>query len=319
MNILLTGAFGNIGTSFIKNFITGNKQGLSLRCFDVKNESNLKKSSIYQKEVEIFWGDLRNQDDVLKAVDNQDFIIHLAFIIPPLSEKKPDFAREINITGTQNIIEAAKKQEKRVRIVFASSISVFGPAIPGRRFPLEASDKVKATDIYTSHKIECEKMVMNSGIDWVITRFAVVPPLTLSGEFDPLLFEIPLNNRVEFVHTMDIGLALLNIVDCQQCLGKILLLGGGKRCQIYQREFISKFLEVNCIGMLPDSAFGTKPYYTDWMDTAESQELLKYQTRTFDDYIDTLKKKIGFKRYLIRLLRPLIQKSLLARSPYYKR
>ena len=299
MNILLTGAFGNIGTSFIKTFIDRNNPELKLRCFDVKNEASLKKAAIYEKKVEIFWGDLRNSGDVLKAVDNQDVIIHLAFIIPPLSEKKPDFAREINIGGTGNIIEAVKKQEKKVRIVFASSVSVFGPAVPGRRFPLKASDEVKATDNYTSHKIECERMLMQSGLDWVITRFGVVPPLAISGEFDPMLFEIPLGTRIEFVHTMDVGLALINTVDCHRCSGKILLIGGGKKCQLYQKEFISRFLEVNGIGMLPESAFGTEPYYTDWMDTDESQELLKYQTRTFDDYIDALKKKAGFRRYLI--------------------
>ncbi len=318
MNILLTGAFGNIGTSLIKNFIDSNKPGQKLRCFDVKNESSLKKSADYEQKVEIFWGDLRNPDDVLKATDSQDVIIHLAFIIPPLSEKKPDFAREINIGGTRNIIDAVKKQEKRARIVFASSVSVLGPATPGRRFPVKASDEVKATDNYTSHKIECEKMLMQSGLDWVITRFGVVPPLSVSGEFDPMIFEIPLDTRLEFIHTMDVGLALLNSVDCQQCSCKILLLGGGKKCQIYQKEFISRFLEINGIGMLPEGAFGTKPYYTDWMDTSESQELLQYQTRTFDDYIDDLKKTIGFKRHLVKLMGPIIRKSLLARSPYYR-
>ncbi len=319
MNILLTGAFGNIGTSVIRNYIEKNNRDLHLRCFDVKNETSIKRSEKYDRYVEAVWGDLRNTDDVRNAVENVDAIIHLAFIIPPLSEKKPDLAREINIAGTKNLIGAAVKQNSKMRIIFASSVSVYGPADPDRKQPLKATDDVKASDNYTLHKIECEKMVRQSGQDWVITRFGVVPPLAISGEFDPVLFEISLDTRVEFVHTMDVGLALVNAAVCEKCSCKVLLIGGGKSCQMYQKEFLTKFLEINGIGMLPDSAFSTKPYYTDWMDTEESQELLKYQTRTFDDYINEMKKIIGARRYFAKLLKPIIQRSLLEKSPYYQK
>ena len=37
--------------------------------------------------------------------------------------------------------------------------------------------------------------------------------------------------------------------------------------------------------MLPENAFGTEPYYVDWLDTEESQHLLNYQRYSFDDII----------------------------------
>ncbi|MBN1298728.1 MAG: NAD(P)-dependent oxidoreductase [Actinobacteria bacterium] len=319
MKILLTGAFGNIGTSTLNNFISKGSSDIKLSCFDIKNELNEKKASVLPENISIFWGDLRNTADVDKAVNGQDAVIHLAFIIPPLSESKPDFAKEINITGTKNIIEAIKKQNRDIKMIFASSVSVFGPAGPGKEPPRKASDEVIASDNYTANKIECENMLKSSGIKWIITRFGSVPPLAISGDFNPMLFEISLDSRVEFVHTMDVGLALANAAFCDECVNKILLIGGGKKCQIYQSEFISKFLEATGIGMLPESAFSKKPYYTDWMDTGESQALLKYQRYTFDDYIEEFKKLVGFKRYFIKLLSPLIKKSLLAKSPYYKK
>ncbi len=319
MKVLITGAFGNVGTSAIKNFLSNNDLNIKLSCFDIKNDANLKKSSEFSDKVDLIWGDLRNQEEILHAVKGQDVIIHLAFLLPPLSESKPDLAKAINVGGTKDLLKAAEEQDKNPMIVFASSVSIFGPMDPDKKPPWKSSDAVHATDNYTSHKIECEKMLKEYRGKWVVCRFGVVPPLVISSEFDPIIFEIPLDNRLEFVHTMDVGLALANAAKCSDCAGKILLIGGGKRCQLYQREFISKFLDINGIGMLPDSAFSTKPYYTDWMDTTESQSLLQYQTRTFDDYIAEIKKLIGFKRYMIKLLGPLVRKSLLEKSPYSRK
>ena len=318
MNILITGAFGNIGTSTIENIIDKNEEDLQIFCFDVKNEINLKKSLKLSDRVKTIWGDLRNYNDVKDAIKDKDIIIHLAFILPPLSEDKPDFSYTINIGGTKNILNALKEQNSKARIVFASSVSVYGPS-SGDRPPRSASDPVTATDNYTSHKLECEKLIKESGLEWVITRFAVVPPLSVGGKFDPLLFEIPLDGKIEFVHTKDVGLALANILKCTDCTGKILLIGGGKNCRFHQKEFIFNFLDAVGLGKLPENAFTKKPYYTDWMDTDESQKLLRYQTRTFNDYLAEVKKMLGFKRYIIRLASPIIKRSLLAKSKYYKR
>ena len=318
MNILITGAFGNIGSSTTENIIAKNEADLKITCFDVKNEINLKKSLKFESKVETIWGDLRNYEDVKNAVRGKDIIIHLAFILPPLSEVKPDFAYAVNIGGTKNILDALKEQNSKAKLVFASSVSVYGPSLSGQS-PRNASDPVAATDNYTSHKLECERLIKESGREWVITRFAVVPPLAIGSKFDPLLFEIPLDARIEFVHTRDVGLALANILRCGSCAGKILLIGGGKKCRIYQKEFISRFLETVGIGMLREDAFSKKPYYTNWMDTDESQRLLHYQTRTFDDYLAEIKKTMGFKRYITSIFSPIIRRSLLSKSRYYKR
>jgi nucleoside-diphosphate-sugar epimerase len=318
MRILLTGAFGNIGSSTIENLVAVNYPGCSITCFDINNETNLKKSMKFAGKIDIVWGDLRNYENVKSVVNDKDVIIHLAFIIPPLSEIKPDLAYSVNVGGTKNILDALKEQSSKARLVFASSVSVYGPAT-GNNPPRTAEDPVIGTDNYTSHKVECERLVRNSGIEWVITRFGVVPPLAIGSKFDPVLFDIPLDAKIEFVHTRDVGLALANTAGCSTCAGKILLIGGGKRCRMYQKEFISRFLETNGIGMLPEDAFTSKPYYTDWMDTEESQRLLHYQEHTFDDYLAEMKKILGFRRHIVKLLSPFIKKSLLSKSPYYKK
>jgi nucleoside-diphosphate-sugar epimerase len=137
-----------------------------------------------------------------------------------------------------------------------------------------------------------------------------------------MLFEIPLQQRVEFVHTRDVGTAFANAVTAETTK-KILLIGGGKANQMLQHEFMANILNAMGLGMLPESAFRvpTTPeewYYTDWLDTTESQRLLQYQHFTYDQYVEELKRAIGFKRHLARLFRSTAQKRLLAQSPYYQ-
>ncbi len=52
---------------------------------------------------------------------------------------------------------------------------------------------------------------------------------------------------------------------------------------VLYRDYLGAFLEEMGIGRLPDEAFSTEPYCTDCLDSEESQRLLGYQRRTFDD------------------------------------
>jgi hypothetical protein len=50
------------------------------------------------------------------------------------------------------------------------------------------------------------------------------------------------------------------------------LIGGGPRCQLTYSEYLSRFLEAMGMGgPLPEAAFTTSLYCTDWLDTEESQ------------------------------------------------
>ena len=320
MKVLLTGALGNIGESTL---IALSELGYEVRCFDIKTEAMEKKAAKLLKKVsfDLHLGDIRNKDDVVKAVAGVDTIIHLAAILPPLSDKKPDLAREVNIGGTRNIVEAAQAASPRPKVILASSVSIHGPTMH-RDPPRRASDPLNPTDVYTHTKIECEKILRESDIPWTILRLSAVPPLSTTGEMDPILFEIPLDQRIEFVHTRDVGVAFANAV-AADLVGETLLIGGGESQQMLQRDFIAGMLGGMGLELPPESAFRTaeKPeewYYTDWLDTTRSQEILKYQQRTYEEFIEEFKKGIGFKRHLAKLFKGQAMKQILAASPYYK-
>ncbi len=75
MRVLLTGAFGNIGVSTLDELL---RQGHQVRCFDVPTRKNRKTARRYRKSIEIMWGDLRDQEAVTRAVQDQQITIHLA-------------------------------------------------------------------------------------------------------------------------------------------------------------------------------------------------------------------------------------------------
>ena len=321
MRVLLTGAFGNIGESTLLALL---EKSYDIRCFDFSSERNGKIAKKLGKKgkFEIIWGDILDLPLVKSIVKDVDCIIHLAGIIPPLSESKPELAKSVNLEGTKNIIKAAENQENKPKLIFASSVSTYGPTMHMQP-PRTANDPLNPTDVYTGTKVECEKIIRESTIPWTILRFAAAPPAELGGsEIDSLIFEIPLDQRIEFVHSRDVGLACANAVEAET-IGKTLLIGAGPSGQMLQREFVSRIFEGMGIGMLPDSAFrvATKPeeyYYTDWLDTEESQRILQFQTRTFQDYIDETRAQLGMMKYVAKLFKGQAQKRVLAASPYYK-
>ncbi|MFX1300985.1 MAG: NAD-dependent epimerase/dehydratase family protein [Promethearchaeota archaeon] len=320
MFVLLTGAFGNIGESTLLALLEQNHQ---IRCFDLHTKQNEKLANRLKKygEFETVWGDVRNRDIVGTIIEDIECIIHLAAILPPQSETDPALTKAVNVNGTLSLIEAAEAQSVNPKFIFASSVSIFGPTmhLPP---PRTAEDPVNPTDVYTSTKVECESALRASTLSWTILRLTAVPPLRIGGEMGSFLFEMPLDQRIEFVHTRDVGTAFANAVTADTS-SKVLLIGGGKSSQMLQREFIERILNGMGIGMFPDSAFrvATKPeewFYTDWLDTYESQRLLHYQTRTYDQYLEELKRAIGFKRHLAKLFRGQSRKRVLALSPYYQ-
>lgn len=311
-NILLTGAFGNVGISILKELAN---RGHNIRCFDLATPATAKVAKQYAGGAEILWGDLRKPADLAAAVRGQDVVLHVAAVIPPLSEREPDLALAVNVNGTLSLLAAMLAEPRPPRLVFASSISVLGRNRDRTHLarPHEPHDP---SDGYSRHKAACEIAIRESGLDWCILRLNAVMPLKLD-QVDPIMFELDMNGQVEFVHTRDAGLAFANAAEATNVSGRLLHIGGGRSCQYTYREFFTKFLAALGIGMLPETAFGPHKFYTDWMDTSESQALLHYQRYSYDQYLSEIVGLLGWRRPLIKLFRPLVRRWMLMLSPYY--
>lgn len=319
MKVLLTGAFGNVGTSALEELV---ERGHYVRCFDLRTRANRRRARLFEGDIEVVWGDLRRHEDVVTAVQDQDVVVHLAFIIPKMSatgvesEKRPGWAREINVGGTRNLLHAMRALPVPPRLIFTSSYHVYGRT-QDQLPPRTVDDPIRPVEHYSHHKAACERLVARSGLSYTIFRLAATLPLAI--QLDPGMFDVPLHNRMEFVHTRDVGTAIANGVTSDEIWGKTLLIGGGQSCQYSYREIVQGILEAMGVGMLPDEAFGSMSFPTDWVDSTESQHLLRYQERDLDDYIAEMVDLLGPKQWLIRCFRPIIRQWLLLKSPHYRR
>jgi nucleoside-diphosphate-sugar epimerase len=327
MRVLVTGAFGNIGASAVRELL---RQGHQVRCFARDTGANRRAATklsgdlarlgamgLSGADAAIAWGDMRRPEDLQRAVAGQEVILHLAYVLPPASEDHPEAVYEINVRGTRRLLEAARAQPQPPRFLFASSFDVFGHT-QDQPPPRRVDDPVHATDAYSTHKLACEELVRTSGLDWAIFRFADVPPLAARRPH-PIMFRIPLDTRFEVLHTADAGLALANALSCPEVWGKVTLIGGGPTCQVRYRDYLGRMLDVMGIGPLPVNAFGSEPYCTDWLDTSESQRLLCYQRHSFEEVVGDVARALGPRRHLIAPVRRLARWWILRMSPYYPR
>jgi nucleoside-diphosphate-sugar epimerase len=315
MRVLVTGAFGRLGQEGLERLL---REGHSVIAFDLRNKHNEKAARQFEGRVHTVWGDIRTPGDIGPCVENCEGIIHNAAILAPLSEKEPELAFAVNVQGTRNIVEAMRRRREPPVIVYASSLSVCGPREPGGP-PLTADDPAIGTDHYTLHKAECERMLQESGLPYVIFRIGVsVGTKAASGDLSPdvfrVLFDINPDARLEWVHPEDVALAQVRAIETPAAWRKILMIGGGEGCRLTFREFYGAMFEAAGVGRFPEQAYGTEPYYCDWLDTTESQALLRYQRIRFEDFIVALRHKYRFSRAPTRMVSPIIRHAMLRYS-----
>jgi nucleoside-diphosphate-sugar epimerase len=293
------------------------REGHAVRTFDLDTAATRKTARALGGGLELRWGDVRDAAAVEDAVAGVDAILHLAALIPPGSEERPEEARAVNVGGTENVLRAAARQAPRPRLLFASSLDVHGRT-QRRPPPRRVDDPLEATDAYTASKIACEERIRASGLPFCILRLSDVPVIGLRDPH-PIMFEIGLHNRIEAMHADDAAVALARALRTPEVWGRVLLVGGGPSCQVTYREYLARLMRAMGMDPLPDEAFSEADYVTDWLDTEESQRLLRYQRRSFDDIVRDVAACLGWRRALVPLASPLVRRSLLELSPYWKR
>jgi len=317
MNILITGSMGNIGSSTLAAL---QGRGHRITCFDLPTRANRRLAKRLPKDVRMCWGDIRQAADIAAAVVNQAVVVHLAAIIPELShtgersEDKPDAAHQVNVGGMKNLISALQAMSVPASIVFTSTLHVYGLTqhlLP----PRGVHDPVQPVEHYAKQKVACENLLRESGLRWAVLRLGAAIPIQLV--MNPAMFLIPPSNRIEYVHTLDVGVAIANAIETEAVWYKTLLIGGGQRCQLRYGDMLNAFMQVLGQAPLPKRAFNTVDYSVDWLDTRESQQLLKYQQRTYDDYVHALTALLGPWLPLVRWCRPLVRWLILRQSPYF--
>jgi len=306
MKVLLTGAFGNLGSLVLERLLERKHRVLA---FDVPNKANRKIAEAFGNppDVEIVWGDIRDVGPVTSLVHRVDAVIHLAAIIPPFSDRNPELAHAVNVEGTEHVLRAIETAPRPPLLVFGSSISVFGPRRRGA--PLcTPDDEVVETDPYSGHKIHCERRIQALASPWAILRLAGMIDGRLRQR-DPeqarMAFSLAPDGPVEYVHTSDAATAIVNALDRPEAHDRVHLIGGGPECQVTVLQLTQTLIGAYGIHVTADDMGDVEPS-APWLDTTESERLLSYQKHTAEDFRRESLAKFRFVRPFVRPLSPLI-------------
>lgn len=120
---LVTGGAGFIGSHLIDELLAKGHEVRTIDNFSTGDRRNLIHIS---GDVEIVEGDLRSFERAADAVEGCELVFHLAALPSvPRSVQDPLTSSAVNVTGTLNVLLAARNAGVR-RVVYASSSSVYG-------------------------------------------------------------------------------------------------------------------------------------------------------------------------------------------------
>lgn len=332
MTILVTGAFGLVGSATVKQLAD---TGTAVVASDLDVPANRKKAAKLPPGVTVRYADLTDPAAVeaLLTQVNPSAIIHLAAIIPPLCFARRGLARKVNVDATANLLRAAEKLPNPPRFVQASSIAVYGARNPHKISDvLTADTPVHPTDLYGAHKVEAEALVRAAELDWVILRLGGVLTVDMMGlmNTDNIYFEglLPIDNRITTVDVRDVARAFAAAATAgtdakNTVVGQTFLIGGDESHRLRQGDIAPGMAgAMGLVGGLPiglkgDPDSDTAWMSTDWMDTAHSQKVLDFQRYSWPDLLVETADKTGPLRPLLRLAAPLSREILKRRAPYY--
>lgn len=122
---LVTGGAGFIGSNIVEKLL---KMGCKVKVLD--NFSTGKRENIegffVNPNFELIEGDLRDEATCRKACENVDYVLHEGALgSVPRSIKDPKTTNDVNISGTLNMLIAARDSNVK-RFIYATSSSVYG-------------------------------------------------------------------------------------------------------------------------------------------------------------------------------------------------
>jgi nucleoside-diphosphate-sugar epimerase len=132
MKVVVTGGAGFLGQRLIREVLQRGQltdsRGERHRVDEVVAVDQV--SAPAQDGVKSLVGDVGDAAFIRQAVHGADSVFHLAAVVSGAAEADFDLGMRVNVDGTRALLEALRGDGRRPKLVFSSSVAVFGGALP---------------------------------------------------------------------------------------------------------------------------------------------------------------------------------------------
>ena len=171
MRLLITGGAGFIGSHLCNKYT---REGHTVICLDNFMSGNLAniKNLLDYRNFKLVKGDIRDYELLQRIMRDVEVVFHLAAQIHvDRSYIEPKLTYDINVMGTQNVLELARFYDIR-RVIHASTSEVYGSA---QHVPIDEKHPLAAPHPYGASKVAADRMCyaysITYGMDIAIMRF----------------------------------------------------------------------------------------------------------------------------------------------------
>jgi UDP-glucose 4-epimerase len=167
--ILVTGGAGFIGSHLTNSLIRSGYRVMVVDNLSKGIRESINKKALFEK---IDIRDLGRLNNVFKKF-GPDHVFHLA-AISSLSPGDVQEIEDVNVSGTENVLEASIKAKAK-KVIFSSSAAVYGNAL---RFPTDENQMLNPISEYGISKAKAESKIISLskrlGLNYAILRFSNV-------------------------------------------------------------------------------------------------------------------------------------------------
>lgn len=225
--ILITGGYGCIGAETAKWLVRNTSADLVICSRSVSPQRSQRVfHDTDHSRITFVTADVTNQKRLEQILREHRIthVAHMAALQTPDCNANRDLGLQINLAGTQNLIEAMKSSGLAIeRFVFASSIAVYGPrdAYPDGRVPMHSQPQ--PVNVYGAWKLAGEQIAKFFWQDTGVPTLSLRPGVLFGPGRDAGLtsspttamkcvalgvpYEIPFRSRQDYLFAPDVGAA----------------------------------------------------------------------------------------------------------------
>jgi len=296
--VLVTGAAGAIGLQTIKFLLSEGKYEIT--ALDLRTKNNYKKLKRYRRRINIIYGDINDQVLIEALVKDQDYIIHLASVLPPFADIKKDLSEKIEYLGTENIIKALNFYNPECFMIYASSTTIYGNI---EKASVKTKPNLTEIDYYSNIKLKTEELIQKKIKNYTIIR---LPLVLCNPKTEAFMYNVKKNSVVEAITANDAAYLFANSLNHSEKLNKkIWNAGGGEQLTAPYREILANVLAIYGLSFkyILNRLFIDKNFYVStYEDSDKLNEIIDYRSDSLSSYYMRLKRTTKKRRAINRFL-----------------